>query len=229
MKFIGLLIFIAITTVNPAVGFFSQFVILTPNAGREHQEFQPWLYSDRNQPEIVSVVIPFHKGMKKYWLISATHALEDDQLNFRSLITASYKPIPKYITTIIPLCPQLDDLGQPEAAGFIVFRVRRDELARHYVYHDFSVGVDDGGYFRTYKLSAYPIGKQFDELRVQEMEASATKRRKEVEELIRNDEESKRWMEEWTRKQKEKKDGAAQPASDVAPKSEGTQKRESGG
>ena len=71
-------------------------------------------------------------------------------------------------------------------------------------YNDFAVGVDGGGYYRTYKLSSYKITKQFEGTRFQEMEASSAKREDEVQDLMRNAESSKRSTEEWYRQDKEK-------------------------
>ncbi|BDS05030.1 hypothetical protein NT6N_00700 [Oceaniferula spumae] len=223
MKFIGLLFLCVITGTQPAAAIYSQFVIMTPDAGRAQADFQPWLYSDKKQPEIVTVVVPFHKGMKKYWLITASHALKDDQLDFRPLITASYKPIPKYITSIIPLSPPLDDLGQPQTAGFIIIKIRKDDLARHYIHHDFAVGVDDGGYYRTYNLSSYPIGKQFDGVRDRGMELSRAKRQDEVQKLKRNHEASIEFNKALREKQKRAQDATKQPAPDLQVSPDGGQ------
>jgi len=217
MKILKLLAAIVTIGVIPAAGFTSDFVILTPDADHRHDELQPWLYYVETAPEIVTVVIPFHKGGKKYWLVTAARPLPDEQLNFRNLIWLSHNPLPDYITSIVPLSPHLDNVGQPEKAGFITFLVRKEDLAKHYVYNDFATGVDDGGDYRTYKLSSYKVTKQFEGTRIREMEASSAMREKEVEELLRNAESSKKLMEEWYRQDKEKKANKAEMATPRKP------------
>ena len=208
MKLIFQVAIFTIFLSHSAYGIFSAFELLTPKSGSVHDDYQPWVCETWNQPDILTIFIPFHKGQKKYWLVSATHALNDEQLNFRPLITASYTPIPKHIVSIVPLSPNLDDHGKPVQGGFLTFRIRRENLPKFYVYHDFSVGVDDGGYYRTYKLSSYPIGKSIDSARTDAMEASRLKRLKnDAETLLRRKKESEN---PWWKESKGEQDAADQ-------------------
>jgi len=158
MKPLAILLISLLCTV-PCMGFFSAFVVMTPDAGKGQAEFQPWLYHPLEDSDTVIVAVPHHQGDKKYWLVKTTRELAENELNLRSVIQLGSRPLPAHIESVSKLSAY-ESLGEPEAGedlGVIYVRIRREALNEFYIVHDFPTGVDDGGYYRTYQLSAYPI------------------------------------------------------------------------
>jgi hypothetical protein len=132
---------------------------MTP-ATKDQADFQPWLYQAFKAPETVIVAVPYHKGDKQYWLVRTNRILSDDELNLRTIIhSQSSRALPDHIESVSKLAPfdPTEANGDGEAIGIIYVRIRRDALKNYYVAHDFPEGVDDGGDYRTYKLSSYTV------------------------------------------------------------------------
>ena len=132
---------------------------MTPET-KDQAEFQPWLYHAFKAPETVIVAVPYHKGDKQYWLVRANRILSDDELNLRTIIhSQNTRALPDHIESVSKLAPYdpTEASGDGEAIGIIYVRIRRDAIKNYYVVHDFPEGVDDGGDYRTYKLSSYAI------------------------------------------------------------------------
>jgi hypothetical protein len=147
-------------------------MVITPESDSDQYDFKAWVYSDKWNPAMVNVVIPYHLGDKKYWLVVCNRILRDEELSFRSLIWSNYKPTPDYISYVAPIAPLLDNNGQAPKVGFIRLKIRKENLSSYYVYHDFDQAMEDGGCYRTYKLSSFPIGFSFDPVRALEMKIS---------------------------------------------------------
>lgn len=144
--------------------FFSEHAIITPKNLKMHEDFKIWLYCTENDPDMINVVLPFHEGDQKYWLFSCSRELSDKELNFRKIIWLSHNPIPDYVLGIAPIAPILDGSGKVPAGSFIRLKIRKALLPTTYIYQDFETGVDDGGWYRTYKISSFPIGTGVDPL-----------------------------------------------------------------
>ena len=214
----------------PTFAFFSSHVIITPKNVSEHKEYKIWLYCDKDDPEMVNIILPFHAGMKKYWLISSNRELTDKELIFRDLIWRSYKPPPRYITQVVPISPPRDDEDKAVKGAFIKLKLKKTILSKSYIYHDFDTPVDDGGYYRTYRLTTFPIGKEWDYIRNLEMDVSYYKRLKdnskhrEAESKLKDALADKVFMAAYRKKHKAEQDGADQPATAPESKSEGNDK-----
>jgi hypothetical protein len=155
MKTLAILLLISL----PCLGFSARFVLMTPET-KDQAEYQPWLYYAFKAPETVIVAVPYHKGDKQYWLVRANRILSDDELNLRTIIhSQNSRALPDHIESVSKLAPYdpTEASGDGEAIGIIYVRIRRDALKNYYVVHDFPVGVDDGGDYRTYKLAAYRV------------------------------------------------------------------------
>ena len=143
----------------PCLAYSERFVLMTPET-KDQAEFQPWLYHAFKAPDTVIVAVPYHKGDKQYWLVRANRILSDDELNLRTIIhSQSTRSLPDHIESVSKLAPynQTEVSAVNETIGIIYFRIRRAALKNYYVVHDFPEGVDDGGDYRTYKLSAYAV------------------------------------------------------------------------
>ena len=149
-------------------GFFSQFVVITPDL-KGHEKYQPWFYQNNNEPNFVTVIFPNHSGDRAYWLVHSKLPLPDEELNFRSYIWNDFQPLPEKLSSITQLSGHRG--RQPNSESFLKFRIRKSELSNYYVYYDHITGVDGGGYFRTFRLSSYPISKEHDWIRRSQMEA----------------------------------------------------------
>jgi len=159
MKFVqfALPIFLSLTIWSEAR--FSEHVILTPVEKRPAlQMFQPTLLASRANPQVVMVRIPYIEDGKDYWLVLAEKPLADKNLNFRS--TIGNKLLPDGVQVVSPIAR----VGRWEGGSFIQkpkfleVALRRKDLPRVYIYHDFANNlVLDGGYYLTIKVSAYPV------------------------------------------------------------------------
>ena len=49
--------------------FFWNHAIMTPDNLEEHEEHKIWLYSNEDEPDMVNVVLPYHKGQKNIGLL----------------------------------------------------------------------------------------------------------------------------------------------------------------
>ena len=132
---------------------------MTPET-EDQSEFQPWLYDAFKSSDTVIVAVPYHKGKKKYWLVRSNRTLTDEELDLRPITESqNSRALPDYIEFVSKLSPF--DSGNADSSeepiGIIYVRIRRDALKNYYVVHDFPVGVDDGGDYRTYKLAAYGV------------------------------------------------------------------------
>ena len=160
-----------------AFGIFSSHAVVTPENVAEHEDFRVWLYSRKEDPDMVNVILPFHEGMKKYWLVTSTRELEGEELELRNLLWSSYEATPDYIRRIVPIAPTLDENGHTQKGSFIRLKIRKDALATSYIYQDFDEPVDDGGWYRTFVLSSFPVGAGIDPLMEVEWDISQSERR----------------------------------------------------
>jgi hypothetical protein len=213
-----------------AFAFFSDHAIITPKNLAKHEEFKIWTYCTKNDPDMVNVVLPFHEGDKKYWLFSCSRELSDKELNFREVIWQPYKPIPDYVRGIVPIAPILDDSGKVPEGSFIRLKIRKAELPTTYIYQDFAKGVDDGGFYRTYKISSFPIGTGIDPLMEIEWDISHFQRigdnakHRESEDKLRKLLADKAFMSEFGQRYKAVQAGSGQPATRPKSKSEASDK-----
>ena len=137
---------------------------MTPDNLEEHEEHKIWLYSNEDEPDMVNVVLPYHKGQKKYWFVKASRDLTDKELLFGHLILNEANwSVPDYIDLAVPLNPHSDRDGNIAEDLFIRFKIRKGMLRNAYIYYDYPYCVDGGGWCRTYILSSFPVetGKSF--------------------------------------------------------------------
>jgi hypothetical protein len=143
----------------PCSAYSERFVLMTPET-KDQSDFQPWLYHAFKAPETVIVAVPYHKGDKKYWLVRTNRNLSEDEFNMRTIIHSNNsRPLPDHIEFVSKLSPYdpTEASGVGGEIGIIYVRIRSDALNNYYVVHDFPDVVDDGGDYRTYKLSAYAV------------------------------------------------------------------------
>jgi hypothetical protein len=141
---------------------FSEFHILRASSDlEEHRKYIPILSEDPSSPNVVIVRIPFYEDFREYWLVTCTHKLPDEQLEFRNFLwEVTEIPTPDYITSIIPLGQKFDYWERPaKALGYTTFKVHKNLLGKTYLYYDYSSSVSDGGYYYCIDLSSFPIKK----------------------------------------------------------------------
>ena len=144
-------------SISPASAIFSQFVILDDKSYEgATAKYRPSLKVNEKDPDFIDVRIPHHDDGKSYWLVVATESLSDEKLEFRSIVLGD--GISKKIQSIARLGESVDLwVSPPKKRGFIDFTIHKDLLARCYVYHDYDVSLDDGGFYYTYNLSKHKV------------------------------------------------------------------------
>lgn len=229
---------VTVALCDQACAIFSAHAIVTPKNVSEHKDYKVWLYCTKDDPSMVHVVLPFHEGDKKYWLVSSSRELQDKEVNFRNLIWLSYKAAPEYIRQIAPIAPIVDRSGKVPDGAFIRFKIRRDKLPVTYLYQDFDQPVDDGGWYRTYRLSAFPIGTGIDPIMRLEWDISRFKRmgdnakhreaERELQQMLADDAFMANWGQRYLAEQDAADSGTTAPGSDpegkedLRPESEGS-------
>lgn len=157
MRSLGFVVLYLLLSLSPASAIFAQFLILdAQNCAGEQAKFRPSLKVNTKNPNFVDVRIPHHDDGRAYWLVIATDALQDEALEFRSIAWGSR--MPDTIESFSRLGESVDLWsGDAKPRGYIEFSIHRRVLKRCYVYHDYDVPLDDGGFYYTYKLSGFGV------------------------------------------------------------------------